>query len=335
VLKSYLEASKFPIVDVAGRKIPRVILGQHPYDGTTYTSWARDQAYRRRWKGPRSMVELMQPIVQRFGVTASREVPTDSELSRWHQDALRLTMEELKVEIALILGTTLPTRRQPETAEYLYRLSYELAGDAFAQTWRNDPITRYRFERRREREDALERFVRKGSEMTVTPPSEWRSIEVDYEKLDAMLDRYREFNVPLFASNAAFEFLVLARRHDELQRVVKRVRDRVGVFLLGTHYAGIIIPLVEAAGIAVDGYLTPINAAGIHMYPTQNHVVEAIRSTGKPVIAIKPLGGGRVPPTRAFRYLFQTLNIQATMVGIGSMEEAEETLTAAAKALAT
>ncbi len=334
-MKSYFEASKFPLIGVAGRRIPRVILGQHPYDGTTYTSWERDQAYRRRWTGPQSMVELLKPIVHRFGVTASREVPSDSALSRWHQDALRLTMEALQVEIALIVGTVLPLSRQPETAEYLYRLNYELAGEAFAQTWRNDPITHYRFERQREQADALERFVKAGRAASVTPPSAWQQIEVDYEKLDALLDRYREFTVPVFASNAAFEFLVLARRFDDLQQVVKRIRNRVGVFVFGTHYAGLIIPLIEAAGIAVDGYLTPINAAGIHMYPTQNHTVEALKSAGRPVIAIKPLGGGRVPPTQAFRYLFETLNIEATMVGIGSMEEAEETLTAAANTLAS
>ena len=82
-LRSYIEASKFPIVEIAGRKIPRIVLGQHPYDGTTYTSWERDQEDRRRWNGPQNVVELMKPIVQRFGLTASREVPTDSELSRW------------------------------------------------------------------------------------------------------------------------------------------------------------------------------------------------------------------------------------------------------------
>jgi hypothetical protein len=328
-----MKASKFPIIEIAGKKIPRVVLGQHPYDGTTYTSWKRDQEYRRRWNGPQSMVEMMKPIVQRFGLTASREVPTDSELSRWHQEALRITMEKLNVEIALILGTALPTSRRPETAEYLYRLSYELAGEEFSKTWRNDPITRYRLERRKGSEEDLDIFARKGMETPLSPPSEWSSIEVDYEKLDAMMDRYRDFNVPIFASNAAFEFFILARRYDELQRVVKRIRDRFGVFLLGTHYAGIIIPMVEEAGVDVDGYLTPVNAEGIHMFPTQKLAVEAIYNAGKPVVAIKPLGGGRVHPSKAFKYLFNKLNVQATMVGIGSMGEAEETFASAVEVI--
>ncbi len=69
------------------------------------------------------------------------------------------------------------------------------------------------------------------------------------------------------------------------------------------------------------------------MFPTARHVVDAIRNAGKPVIAIKPLGGGRIPPNEAFRYLFHTLKIPAVMVGVGSMAEAEETFRAATEAL--
>lgn len=333
-MKSYTADSRFPLVEIAGRKIPRIILGQHPYDGTTYTSWARDQAYRRRWTGPQSMVALMKPIVQRFGLTASREVPTDTALSQWHQDALTRTMDDLDREIALILGTALPTTPRPDTSEYLYRLSYALAGDDFAAIWRVDPIVRYRFlERLRQRQADIDAFARHAVDIPLTTPPGLREFEVDYEALDAMLNRYRDFTIPLFASNAAFELLVLTKRFDELQRIVDSIRRRFGGFLLGTHYAGVIIPLVEDAGVHVDGYLTPVNAEGIYMFPTQKHAVEAIRRAGKPVVAIKPLGGGRVSPKKAFHYLFHDLDIPASMVGIGSLAEAEETLGAAAAVL--
>jgi hypothetical protein len=280
------------------------------------------------------MVELMKPIVQRFGVTASREVPTDTKLSHWHQDALTRTMEDLNREIAIVLGTALPTTPRPDTSEYLYRRSYALAGDDFAAKWRVDPIIRYRFlERLRQQQADIDAFARNAVDTVLTVPPALREFEVDYAALDALLNRYRDFTIPLFASNAAFELLVLAKRFDELQRIVDTIRRRFGVFLLGTHYAGVIIPLVEDAGVHVDGYLTPVNAEGIYMFPTQKHVVDAIRHAGKPVIAIKPLGGGRVQPKKAFHYLFHDLNLPAAMVGIGSLSEAEETLGAAATVL--
>jgi len=334
-LKGYVEGSKFPITEIAGRKVPRIVLGQHPYDGTTYTSWERDQQYLKRWNGPRSMVEMMKPIIQRFGLTASREVPSDMDLSKWHQEALRLTMEELDTEIALVLGSTLPTKGRAETAGYLYRLSYKLAGEEFRRKWRSDPIVRYGMERSKTTEAEMDRFVQKAATFPEAPPPELRKIEVDYEKLDSMLNRYRGFNVPVYASNAGFELLVLAQRFDELQEIADHIKGRIGNFLLGTHYAGVTIPMVEEARLRIDGYLTPVNEAGIYMFPTQSLAVEAIRRAGKPVIAIKPLGGGRVRPEKAFRYIFQRIGIPTAMVGIGSIQEAEETLGAASEALKT
>lgn len=330
-MKGYVQGSKFPLVEISGRKVPRVVLGQHPYDGVTYTSWERDQQYLRRWNGPRSMVELMKPVVQRFGLTASRRVPSETKLSEWHLEALRITMEELDTEIALVLGSGVPTNVQPETAEYVYRLSLRLAERQFPALWREDPIVRYGFERRRATKADLDKFVRKATALPVAPPPEWKSVTVDYEKLDALLNQYRDFKVPLYASHAGIEFLVLARRFDELSEVSELVRRRIGNFFLGTHYAGLIVPMAEEAKVRVDGYLTPINEAGIYMFPNQRLAVQAIRRAKKPVIAIKPLGGGRVEPARAFRYVFHEIGVPVSMVGVGSMEEAEETLGAAQK----
>jgi hypothetical protein len=281
------------------------------------------------------MIEMMKPIVRRFGLTSTREYPSDTELSQWHQEALQITMSELDMEIALVLGTTLPTKGQIDINEYLYRLCFEVAKDEFAKIWRNDPINHYRFiECSQLRQEDIDALARKAQQLSVTMPSELQEFEVDYERLEAMLHRYDEFNIPIYASNAAFELLVLAKRFDELQEIIDYLRKRYGVFLLGTHNAGLIIPMVEEAGVHVDGYLTPVNPDGIYMFPTQLHAVNAIRSAGKPVIAIKPLGGGRIPPKKAFQYLFHELEIDAAMVGVGSMQEAIETFGCAAEALA-
>ena len=334
-MKGYIEASKFPFVEIAGKKIPRIILGAHPYDGTTYTSKARDQQFLMRWTSPRSMVELMKPIVQRFGVTASRAFPAESGLRKWHQEALRLTMEELDTEIAIVLGSILPTKGSLDTARYVYSLNRKLSGEEFQRKWKGDPIVRYGYERWDETQSEIDDFVREASELSSDIPEELKKAEVDYERLDSMLESWKGFNVPIYASNERWEFLVLARRFDELQQIADLVRNRIGNFLLGTHNAGLVIPMAEDARLRVDGYLAPVNKAGILMFPTQRLAVEAIRSAKKPVIGIKPLGGGRVRPMDAFQYVFEEVGMPTTMVGIGSMEEAEETLSAALKALKT
>ena len=328
-MKGYVESSKFPLVEIAGKKIPRIILGSHPYDGTTYTSKERDEQYLKKWTGPRSMVELMKPIVQRFGVTASRGFPGESDLRRWHREALKLTMDELDTEIAIVLGSILPTKESVDTSKYLYKLNLRLGGEEFQRKWRGDPIIRYGYEHRDATQTDIDEFARKASELPADIPEELKKAEVDYEKLDSMLRSHQGLNVPVYASNERWELLILARRFDELQQVADLVRKRIGNFFLGTHNAGLVIPMVEEARLKVEGYLTPVNKAGILMFPTQRLAEEAIRSTKKQLIGIKPLGGGRVKTTDAFRYVFEEIGVPTTMVGIGSTEEAEETLGAA------
>jgi len=332
-LKGYAEASKFPLVEIAGRKIPRIILGAHPYDGTTYTSKERDQEYLKRWTGPRSMVELMKPIVQRFGVTASRGFPPESELRSWHKEALRLTMEQLNTEIAIVLGSILPTKGSTDASRYVYRLNESLGGEEFRRKWRGDPIIRYGYEKKDSDQADMDDFASKASELPVEVPEDLKKTEVDYERLDAMLQSHRDLNVPVYASNERWELLVLTHRFDELQEAIELAKKRVGTFLLGTHNAGLVIPIAEQARLKLDGYLAPVNKAGILMFPTQKIAEQAIREAAKPLIGIKPLGGGRVKPEEAFRYVFDYLDVPATMVGIGSIQEAEETLGAAATVL--
>jgi hypothetical protein len=309
-MKTYVEGSQYPLVTIAGQQIPKVILGTHPFDGITYTSIHRDQLFRQQWTGVRSMVHLLKPIVSRFGVTSVRGFPSTTQYSYWHQKAIHQTMQELDTEIAVVLGTILPLKQSIDIRPYLYRLSLQ-ASRQYAAIWRKDAIIQYWLDHNDNPVEAARQFIQQATALPLIPPRAWKNVDIDYHKLDELLQRYKEFNV-----------------------LVTYIRDQIqGPFLLGTHYAGIIIPLVEAAGLNVDGYSTPVNAMGILMFPTQELAVQAIHATSKPVIAIKPLGGGRVPPRVAFFYVFKEIGVHAAMVGIGGLTEAQETLTEAHRLL--
>ncbi len=71
------------------------------------------------------------------------------------------------------------------------------------------------------------------------------------------------------------------------------------------------------------------------MFPTQQLAVEALKNSKKPVIAIKPLGGGRIEPKRAFHYVYDIVEADSCMVGIASSEEMEADLEAARNVLAS
>jgi hypothetical protein len=74
-------------------------------------------------------------------------------------------------------------------------------------------------------------------------------------------------------------------------------------------------------------FAIPVNKTGFCMYPSRDAVVEAVNRCRKPVIAIKPLSGGRFDENGIEEWLRWTFNVQgviAAAVGFMSAEEAEE-----------
>ena len=69
------------------------------------------------------------------------------------------------------------------------------------------------------------------------------------------------------------------------------------------------------------------------MLPTPQAALEAIRNASKPVIAIKPMAGGRLLGQEAFDYVLKEVGADACMFGLGRMDEVRETLQAAKKAV--
>ena len=69
------------------------------------------------------------------------------------------------------------------------------------------------------------------------------------------------------------------------------------------------------------------------MFPNRDLAVEAIRATKKPVIAIKPLAGGRIEPREALEHVYREMGIDFCMIGVGSEKEAEEDFSIAHKIL--
>jgi len=69
------------------------------------------------------------------------------------------------------------------------------------------------------------------------------------------------------------------------------------------------------------------------MFPTRGSAIEAIKVAKKPVIAIKPLAGGRIRPREALEHIYRELGIDFCMMGVGSEREAEEDFSLARKIL--
>ena len=59
------------------------------------------------------------------------------------------------------------------------------------------------------------------------------------------------------------------------------------------------------------------------MFPTRVSALKAIKTSKKPIIAIKTLAGGRINPKEALKHVYEELGINFCMIGIGSEYEAK------------
>lgn len=91
---------------------------------------------------------------------------------------------------------------------------------------------------------------------------------------------------------------------------------------IATHRPGMTIPRVEQIE-EVDLILCPLNKAGRFMEPSVESTLQAIESSSKRIIAIKPLAAGRLSPQEGLEYVSDMA--AGVAVGIASREEAEET----------
>ena len=69
------------------------------------------------------------------------------------------------------------------------------------------------------------------------------------------------------------------------------------------------------------------------MFPTPDLALDAIRNATKPIIAIKPMAGGRYLGEKAFEFVFDEVGVAASMFGMGTLDQVRQTTTAARSVL--
>jgi hypothetical protein len=153
--------------------------------------------------------------------------------------------------------------------------------------------------------------------------------KVDYTRLEHYLGFYAGCNIVVADPGAEVDLLAMTGRLDLVREYVGWLRRRYTAVIVSVHHAGITIPLLESEDIPVDGYLTPVNRLGALMNPTPETALTAIREARKPIIAIKPLAGGRYLGHKAFEYVFNQVGVVATLFGMGTLQQVSETTRAA------
>ena len=320
---------------MTGVQIPRLILGHLPFLGESYQGTSKNREYARRFSNIENTIRILRKAVEEYAITVLGAAPAnENELAGRLFEAVRETSRRAGRELALI-----PCLRIPLTIDgkgiddYRRWLSYydveRMVEGKILKRYLDDPILQCR-------EDWKEKLFHASVHSAPYSTAEIERLCIDYGTVRSRLDSLRGFDILFVEPGSETDFLVTASRLDLLDGLVEWIRRTYRYeVILGTHHAGSTIPILEESGIRFQGYVTPINRLGVMMFPTQRLAEEAVRNAKKPVIAIKPLAGGRIPPKEAFRYVYEIAEVDSCMVGVGTEEELDTDLKAARDVLAS
>ncbi|UCD72649.1 MAG: hypothetical protein JSW01_04120 [Candidatus Bathyarchaeota archaeon] len=305
---------------------PYLILGHMPFVGVSYQTRERDEEYRRRF----SKVEAVRVVVDaaiRKGVKIfAAATPGSSSLAPLHLQVLRQVIDE-EGDIELIPCVGIPIRIGDQDVDPFRRWATYLKIEAeiyheVTERILGDPILNFRPDWRRRLLES--RPYRDG---------DFQRLRIDWGQMEVDLEQFVDLGGSYIEPGSETDFIALANRLDLLGELIDRLREKgFPKILFGVHHAGVTIPRLDLELDDFEGYLTPLNPLGVMMFPTKISAETAVRSTEKPIYAIKPLAGGRAKPKSAFRYVFD-FDLEGCMIGVGSVAELEEDFQIAVRVL--
>lgn len=332
-MKSYVDACGVPLTRLGHVDVPRLIMGIHPYDGCSYQNAARDRENLAAFGQVERVVEVLSHAVTEQGITAAQVDHMLPHLDRLHLQAIWETQRAVDVQIGLLAYILIPVTLDGEMVAYspkahatFYAEGEKLAGAAFHEHMHNDEILRYNLQ------GDMSNLV---TPETVAPytAQEAARLEIDYAALERHLGFFAGWDITVADPGAEIDLLAMVGRFDLIREYIAFLRERFDTVITSVHHAGITIPLLEREGIDVDGYLTPINRPGTFMFPTQELALDAIRQANKPIVAIKPLAGGRYLGEKAFEYVFDEVGADTCLFGMGTVDQVRETAGAGRRVL--
>ena len=146
---------------------------------------------------------------------------------------------------------------------------------------------------------------------------------------EAMFDECAALGAKICMPHQCVTDALVDRMHKKIRDIdeyTKMMRERGLVPGLSTHMPESVV-YADAAGNDVETYIQIYNAAGFLMQVEVDWVMRIISQAKKPVMTIKPLAAGRLPPVVGLAYVWNTIREQ-DMVTIGTTtpDEAREVI---------
>ena len=314
--------------------LQRIVLGNLPLLGISYQGRRKDREYIEKFSDKGEMKKIMR-VALRHGVSLfAASSHGFNDLAPIHLDAVKEVEKEEETELSLISCIGIPLQvggeKVNEYRRWKTHLNYEL--EQFGETVRRkafeDPILNCRLGWKENLRGAK---PYKSNQLKRELRVNWKLWEESIEKLSNHMIAWVE-------PGSETDFLAISRI-DLLEELLDRIGESGYRSLLGSHHLGASFPLVEEWKVKrFDGYVTPINRLGVMMFPTQRDAekaAERARTGGKLIAGIKPFAGGRIEPKEALEYVYKELKADSCMIGVGSVEEAEEDFRVARDVLAS
>jgi hypothetical protein len=291
-----------------------------PFVGESYQGARKNREYRQKFSQVENTVALLTWAVEEYGVTVTTAMSSTNKLSTLFLKGIKIATQRSRVDIALIPCFQIPLIVNGRPVDgYRRWVTYynieKMQEPELLKKYVTDPILLCR-------DGWRDRFSRAVAQKKIYDRVQIQKLQVDWKILDEALDHFDGFNVILAELGSESDFLAMTGRSDLLKEVRDRLMDCFSCpIVVGVHHAGSTIPILEADKERFAAYVTPFNNLGALMLPTVKHALRAIQKSTRPIIAIKPLAGGRLRPAKAFQYVFNEARIHACMIGVASKRE--------------
>jgi hypothetical protein len=323
-----------PTVRIGDVEVPRLIAGLHPFDGYGYVSAEKDRANAEHFSEFQRIVDVLSYVAEE-GIPFSQTDHMEGHLNRQHLVAIWKSTLRTGIEIGTIPflvvpvtldGKLLDSRRVYATFD---KNAYDRFGKAYREHLKGDPIVQYIGKRHGDADGFLVRFER----VPCYTQEEIDRMEIDYALLESTIGFFDGFDRLIADPGAEVDLLAPGGRLDLIEEYIAFLRKRFRAVVTSVHHPGVTLPILEKHNIGFDGYVTPLNKLGVFMLPTPASALEAIRNSTRPVIAIKPMAGGRLLGREAFDYVLNEVGVSACMFGVGRLDEVKFTVSEAKKAI--
>jgi hypothetical protein len=182
----------------------------------------------------------------------------------------------------------------------------------------------------------LEDAIRKAEDRTgrrmiriLTPSFNIRLGGPPEDDPEAALDRCRELGATFCLPHQCVTDALVDRMHHvirDIDRYTEMIREREMVPGLSTHMPETVV-IADKTGADVETYIQLYNAAGFLMQVEVDWVMRIIRDAHKPVMTIKPLAAGRLPPVVGLAFVWNTIRDEDMVtVGTTTPDEAREVI---------